>query len=220
MNTIADSPLRSTAIVVALAATVALGLAGCVPQPGASASPKPSSSSDSSASGPSASPSASTTGSSSATPSSSPSTSGAATPTKIPCNTLVSAQVVYDFNPNFGLDSGFSPKSGTAAATAVADKGTACSWLNQTSADTFAIAVARPAAAELASLKTTAATGTTVARLGDAAHFSTSGGVGRVDVFRGAYWLVASSVYFGSATDFGAGTDANKLVTAVLGALK
>ena len=128
--------------------------------------------------------------------------------------------MVYDFNPNFGLDSGFSPKSGTAAATAVADKGTACSWLNQTSADTFAIAVARPAAAELASLKTTAATGTAVMGLGDAAHFSTSGGVGRVDVFRGAYWLVATSVYFGFATGLGSGTDANKLVTAALGALK
>ena len=214
MTTIADSRLRSTIIVVALAATVALGLAGCVPKPGVSASPKPSSSSHSSAPGPSVSPSAS------ATPSSSPSTPAAATPTKIPCDTLVSAQVVYDFNPNFGLDSGFSPKSGTAAATAVADKGTACSWLNQTSADTFAIAVARPAAAELASLKMTASTGTAVAGLGDAAHFSTSGGVGRVDVFRGAYWLVATSVYFGSATDFGSGTDANKLVTAALGALK
>ena len=214
MTTIADSRARSTIIVVALAATVALGLAGCVPKPGVSASPNPSSSSHSSAPGPSVSPSAS------ATPSSSPSTPAAATPTKIPCDTLVSAQVVYDFNPNFGLDSGFSPKSGTAAATAVADKGTACSWLNQTSADTFAIAVARPAAAELASLKMTASTGTAVAGLGDAAHFSTSGGVGRVDVFRGAYWLVATSVYFGSATDFGSGTDSNKLVTAALGALK
>ena len=214
MNTIADSRLRSIIIVVVLAATVTLGLAGCVPKPGVSASPKPSSSSHSSAPGPSVSPSAS------ATPSSSPSTPAAATPTKIPCDTLISAQGVYDFNPNFGLDSGFSPKSGTAAATAVADKGTACSWLNQTSADTFAIAVARPAAAELASLKTTAATGTAVPGLGDAAHFSTSGAVGRVDVFRGAYWLVATSVYFGSATDFGSGTDANKLVTAALGALK
>ena len=214
MNTITDSRLRSTVIVVALAATVALGLAGCVPKPGVSASPKPSSSSHSSASGPSASPSAS------ATPSSSPSTPGVATPTKIPCDTLVSAQVVYDFNPNFGLDSGFAPRPGTAAATAVADKGTACSWLNQTSADTFAIAVARPAAAEVASLKTTAATGTALPGLGDVAHFSRSGGVGRVDVFRGAYWLVATSVYFGSATDLGSGTDANKLVTAALGALK
>jgi hypothetical protein len=122
--------------------------------------------------------------------------------------------VVYDFNPNFGLDSTFSPKSGTAASTAVADQGTACSWLNQTSRDTFAIAVARPAAAEFASLKAKAATGTPASGLGDAAYFSTSGGVGRVDVFTGAYWLVASSVYFGSAAD------TKNLVTAALGALK
>lgn len=203
MKTIADSRLRSTVIVVALAATVALGLTGCVPEPGTTASPKPSSSST-----PSASPSAS------ATPSPSPSTPAAATPTKIQCDTLVSAQAVYDFNANFGLDSSFSPKSGTAAATAVADQGTACNWLNQTSGDTFAIAVARPAAADLASLKTKAATGTPASGLGDAAYFSTSGGVGRVDVFTGAYWLVATSVYFGSAGD------ANDLVTAALGALK
>jgi len=214
MNSIAESRLQSTVIVVALAATVTLGLAGCVPNPGVSASPKPSNSPHSSASGTSASPSAS------ATPASGPSAPAAGTPTKIPCDTLVSAKAVYDFNPNFGLDGGFSPKSGSAAATAIADKGTACSWLNQTSADTFAFAVARPAAPELASLKKAAATGTAAPGLGDAAHFSTSSGVGRVDVFRGAYWLVATSVYFGSAADFEPGTDANKLVTAALGALK
>ncbi|MHC5796867.1 arginyl-tRNA synthetase [Lacisediminihabitans sp. FW035] len=203
MTTITDSRLRSTVIVVALAATVALALAGCVPEPGSQATPKPSRSSTSSAS-----PSAS------ATPSPSPSTPAAATPTKIPCDTLVSAQTVYDFNPNFGLDSAFSPKSGSAAATAVAYTGTACNWLNQTSGDTFTVAVARPAATDLASVKAKAATGTPASGLGDAAYFSTSGGVGRVDVFSGAYWLVATSVYFGSAAD------ANDLVTSALGALK
>jgi hypothetical protein len=207
MNSIADSRLRSTVVAVAVAVTVALGLAGCVPEPGTSASPSPSG-----ASTPSASPSTSATASPSTAPS--PSVAPAGTPTKVPCGTLVTAQAVYDFNPNFGLDSTFSPKSGTAAATAVADQGTACSWLNQTSGDTFAIAVARPAAPELASLRTKAATGAPASGLGDAAYFSTSGGVGRVDVFTGEYWLVATSVYFGSATD------AKDLVTAALGALK
>ncbi|MBC7402447.1 MAG: arginyl-tRNA synthetase [Microbacteriaceae bacterium] len=207
MNTTVDSRLRSTMIAVALAATVALGLAGCVPEPGASLSPRPSASRTSSAS-----PSASAAPSPSTSPR--PSAASAGTPTKIPCGTLVSAQTVYDFNPNFGLDSSFSPKPGTAAATAVADNGTACSWLNQTSRDSFDIAVARPANAELASLKTKAATGTPASGLGDAAYFSTSGGVGRVDVFTGAYFLAATSVYFGSATD------AKDLVTAALGALK
>jgi hypothetical protein len=121
---------------------------------------------------------------------------------------------VYDFNPNFGLDSSFSPKAGTAAATAVADKGTACNWLNQTSSDTFSVAVARPTSSDLTRLKATAAAGTPASGLGDAAYFSASGGVGRVDVFTGAYWLAATSVYFGSAAD------AKDLVTAALGALK
>lgn len=205
MNTIVETRLRSTVLVVALAATVTLGLAACVPQPSSTASPSPRPSTSST---PSASP---TVG---ASPTPTPTVAPGATPTKIPCSTLVSAQVVYDFNPNFGLDSSFSPKAGSAAATAVADKGTACNWLNQTSGDTFAIAVARPAAPDLSSLKATAAKGAAASGLGDAAYFSTSGGVGRVDVFTGAYWLVATSVYFGSATD------ANDLVTAALGALK
>lgn len=209
MHTISDSRLRSIITGVALAATVALGLAGCVPGPGTSASPRPSGSS-----APSASPSASAPSSPSPALSPSPPAAAAATPTKIPCGTLISAQVVYDFNPNFGLDSSFAPKPGSAAATAVADEGTACSWLNQTSGDTFALAVARPAPVELASLKTKAAAGTVAPGLGDAAYFSTSGGVGRVDVFTGAYWVVATSVYFGSAAD------AKDLVTAALGALK
>ena len=204
MNTIADSRLRSTVIVVALAATVALGLAACVPEPVTSKTSTPTATDS-----PSANPVPSSTISPTPTPS-----AAAATATKIPCGTLISAQAVYDFNPNFGLDSGFSPKSGTAAAKAVADNGTACNWLNQTSGDTFAFAVARPVAAELALLKTTAATGTPASGLGDAAYFSTSGGVGRVDVFRGAYWLVATSVYFGSAAD------ASTLVTTALAALK
>jgi hypothetical protein len=211
MNRIADSRLRS--MVVALAATVALGLAGCVPGPGTPASPRPSGSSTPSAS-PSASASSSTSATASPSTSPSPSVAPAGTPTKIPCGTLVSAQAVYDFNPNFGLDSTFSPKSGTAAATAVADQGTACSWLNQTSRDTFTIAVARPAAAEFASLKAKASTGTPASGLGDAAYFSTSGGVGRVDVFTGKYWLVATSVYFSTAAG------ARNLVTAALGALE
>ncbi len=206
MNTIADSRLRSIVIVVALTASVALGLAACVPEPGTSKTPSPAATDS-----PAATPVPSSTISPTPTPTPS---AAAATATKIACGTLISAQAVYDFNPNFGLDSGFSPKAGSAAATAVADKGTACNWLNQTSGDTFAFAVSRPAATELASRKTTAATGTPASGLGDAAYFSTSGGVGQVDVFRGAYWLVATSVYFGSAAD------AKDLVTAALGALK
>jgi hypothetical protein len=209
MNSIAEPRLRSTVILVALAVIGTLGLAGCVPGPGSTTSPQPSST-----------PSQSTSPSASSIPSPSPSASVAATPTKIPCANLVSAQVVYDFNPNFGLDNSFSPKAGTAAASAVADQGTACSWLNQTSGDTFEVSVARPNPSDFRSLKAKAAAGTPAPGLGDAAYFSKSGLVGRVDVFTGSYWLVATSVYFGTAADLGTGRNANGLVTAALGALK
>ncbi|MBG6107637.1 arginyl-tRNA synthetase [Frigoribacterium sp. CG_9.8] len=213
MNTFVKSRQRVTMVAVSLAATVALALTGCVSQPGSPASERPSNSSDSDTSGSGSSPAASTN------PSPSSSAVAGATPTKIACGTLLSAQAVYDFNPNFGLDSSFTPKSGTAAATAVAERGTACTWRNQTSKETFTIAVARPAATEFASLRSKVATGTATPGLGDAAYFSSSdssssGAVGRIDVFTGAYWLVATSVYFGSATD------AKDLVTTALRALK
>jgi hypothetical protein len=121
---------------------------------------------------------------------------------------------MYDFNPNFGLDAAFSPKAGSSAATAVADRGTACNWLNQTSGGTITVSVARPGAAKLGQLKSTAARGAASSGYGDAAYFSTSGGAGRVDVFTGEYWLVATSVYFASTVDAG------PLLTSALGALK
>ncbi len=206
MTPLAGARLRSTTLLIALGAAVAVGVAGCVSNPGPSATPRPS-----------ASPSASATPTATAvpvpTPTPSPTAAAAGTPTKIPCGTLIPAQVVYDFNPNFGLDSAFTPRGGTAAATAAAANGTACNWLNQTSRDTFTVSVARPAVAELASLRAKAATGTAAAGFGDAAYFSTSGGVGRVDVFRGSYWLTATSLYFASAGD------ASPLLKAALGAL-
>ena len=73
--------------------------------------------------------------------------------------------------------------------------------------------VAQPSAGELATITTAAAKGTAVSGLGSSAYFSTSGQVGRVDVFDGAYWVVATSVYFSSAED------ARTLVSSAVAAL-
>lgn len=108
---------------------------------------------------------------------------------------------MYDFNPNFSLVSGFTPAAGTAAAVAVADKGIACNWVNQTSRATFTVSVARPGAKEFATLKEKAASGTATSGYGDAAYFSKNAEDGRIDVFSGSYWLVATSSYFGSTLD-------------------
>jgi hypothetical protein len=128
---------------------------------------------------------------------------------------------MYDFNPNFGLDASFRPAAGTPAATAVAAKGVACSWTNQTSGDKVTIAVARPGSDALAKLKAAAAGGgSAVSGIGESAYFAPNGGTGRLDVFTGTYWLVATSVFFASAADFSNGADAKNLVGAAVSQLR
>ncbi len=108
---------------------------------------------------------------------------------------------MYDFNPNFGPQVGYTPTAGSAGAVAVADLGTACSWINQTSKETISLTIAKPSAADLATIRATAATGTAGSGLGTASFFSTKGQSGRIDVFSGRYWLSATSVYFTGVSD-------------------
>lgn len=108
---------------------------------------------------------------------------------------------MYDFNPNFGLLNSFTPDAGSLAASAVAAKGVACRWVNQTSGDTVDVSISNPGPSALAAAKNTASSGTPVAQLGDAAYFSKSGGAGIVQVFRGDFWITVRSVYFSSASD-------------------
>ncbi|TXN28559.1 arginyl-tRNA synthetase [Lacisediminihabitans profunda] len=207
------SAARRRLVALASIAIVVGGLTACVgtPKPSGSSSSPSASASDSPTPTPAGTP---------ASPSPTPTTGTPAQAVSIGCNTLVSAQTMYDFNPNFGLDASFKPAGGTPAATAIAAKGVACDWTNQTSGDKVTIAVARPGSAALAGLKTSAAAGTPVAGIGESAYFSSSGGAGRLDVFTGTYWLVATSVFFGSAADFGSGADARTLVASAVAQLR
>ncbi len=184
-----SSRFRVRPLGVAAAASIAalaLLLTGCVP----AQDTKPTHSA-SQPSAPTDSPTATVT------PSPTPTAGTPAVPVAVACNTLVSLQTMYDFNPNFTLQANFSPASGTPAYTAAADRGTACAWVNGTSGATVVIAVARPGSQDLAAVKAKASAGTPVAGYGDAAYFSGD----RFDVFRGGYWFVAESSYFGSADD-------------------
>jgi hypothetical protein len=116
---------------------------------------------------------------------------------QIACGTLVSAQTMYDFNPNFTLQANYAPNSGTPGYAAAADKGTACNWVNDTSGETLSVSVARPGSVEFAALKASAATGTPVSGYGDAAYFAS----GRLDIFSGDYWLVTQSNQYSTAND-------------------
>ncbi len=177
--------MRSLPAAITIAAALALTLSGCVQ--GDTASPGSSASPSESLGGPS--PTWSQAPSEPATPL-------PATPVSVDCNELVDLQTVYDFNPNFGNQPDFTPPGGSSAATIAASDGTVCNWVNQTSGETFIVAVAQPAPDQLASLKAAAASGSPVSGVGDAAYFRTSGNTGEAQVFSGPYWLVASSAVF------------------------
>ena len=191
---------RRLVVPLAISALALAALSGCVPD----ASPTPSGSAST------GSPSASA----SATPTPSPTASAVSIPITIGCNTLISPDDIYAFNPNFGVINSWTPKAGSAAATAKSEQGIACRWSNQTSGDTIDISVAHLDSASIESLKNQAVDQSTmVPTYGDEAYFSVSGGVGTAIVFQGDYWLVATSI------DFLEPGDPADLITAALSAL-
>jgi hypothetical protein len=194
------SGLRRVVVPVAVSLLALAALSGCVPTP----SPSPTGTG-----------SATPSDTPSATPTPSPTASTVSTPITIGCNALITPDDIYAFNPNFGLITSWTPKSGSAAATAKSEQGIACRWQNQTSGDTIDISAAHLDAASIESLKNDAVgKSTMVPTYGDEAYFSTSGGVGTAIVFQGDYWLVATSV------DFLEPGDPADLITAALSALK
>lgn len=136
-----------------------------------------------------------------------------ATPVSIPCSSVIDAQTMYDFNPNFGLLAKFSPPAGSVTARAVSDEGTVCRWINQTSDDTIDVSISQPGSKALSAAMAAAESGASVSGLGEAAYFSSSGGTGVVQIFDGPYWVTATSVYFSSAGD------ASSLVNSALSSL-
>lgn len=188
MRVLPTAPRRLLTL-VAVGASAVLVLSGCSlfgSKAAPSASPKPSRSS-----------SASAAPSQSAAPSTTPTPE--ATPVTISCDQLLTAQQLYDFNPNFGTAPGYAPKSGSPEADAVAAKGISCGWQNQTSGSIIEIALAHPAASALTTLSGTAAEQSNpVPTYGTApevtGYFSPDGGVAQV--FAKGYWIVVASTDF------------------------
>jgi hypothetical protein len=109
---------------------------------------------------------------------------------------------MYDFNPNFGLQAGFTPKAGSTSAIAVAKKGVACSWLNQTSRDTIELSVANLPGGDITALKSDlGSSSTATSAFAAPGYFTVEGGVGVAQVFSGSYWVVARSTFFAEPAD-------------------
>lgn len=165
------SPTIRAASLVAVLAAASLGLAGCLDnafptQPASSAPPQGIASGEPT---PSRTPSASPSPTPSATPS-----AAAATPLSLPCEQLIPLQALYDLNPNYALVPTTSTASGSLAASALADKGTACQVVHTSSGARATITISQPSpaalAADLATAKKSpsetqvdAATGATIA---------------------------------------------------------
>lgn len=156
----------------------------------------------SSTTSPSVSPTSTSTPATSATPTATPTASVApGTPITLSCDQLLTSQDLYDFNPNFGVAPGYSPKAGSAEAAAVADGGIACGWSNQTSGDVIELAVSQPSPAHVTELRTRAAASlTAVPTFGTPpavdGFFLEEDGAGSLAVFTEKYALVGSSVAF------------------------
>src|SRR5690554_5131615 len=103
--------MRSLPAALAVAAVLALGLSGCVP----GGAPEPTTTSNWSATPtPTRTPSATPTDTPEPAVTDEPSDGFDSTPVTIDCNALVTPQVVYDYNPNYGNQPDFTPEIGRA----------------------------------------------------------------------------------------------------------
>jgi hypothetical protein len=189
---------RSTGLVLAAGAAVTvLLLTGCVDQ-------KPSPTHTANSGG--------TSGASTPTPTQTASVAPP-TPVTIACAKVLTLQQVYDYNPNYVQAASYKPGAGTPGAQVAADQGQVCGWLNETSGVKLEVAIAHPASSELGTLRS-GATGSSVQLGGGAVgYFQVAGGVGRMQIFSGVYWIVISSA------DIASEGDVDPIATDVLGNL-
>ena len=144
--------------------------------------------------------------STSSTPSSTPTgddPDASASPITASCTDLVNDQTIYDWGSgNYAADPNYAPAADSAAAEIVAHQGLACGWINLSSGEKLAVAVANLSSSAIDEKRSALdADSTAVTDFGDSGWFRVDGAVGIADVIRGNYWIVASSTYFSVPTD-------------------
>lgn len=134
-------------------------------------------------------------------------------PFEVDCATLLSADELYAYNPNYGEAPDFEPTA--AGVVGVADEaGTTCGLLNQTSGTLIEFGVATPPPGALESRKNAAALGSkavpTYGTPPEIEGYFSAASAGEAQVFTGEYWVVVAS------TDFIEPGDPQALVAAIL----
>ena len=163
-------------------------VSGCAAEPGAGGSASPS-----------------------ATPKPSASTGPSPTPTRDPlpasdpialdCTQLITPQAMYDYNPNFSLDTTFAARAGSEAALVDEMGGLTCGWVHQTSGDVIEVGVASLPEAPLTDLKNSFMMNSQpVPTYGDSlkieGYFEMGDNGGQAQAFAGPYWISANSDAF------------------------
>jgi hypothetical protein len=165
---------------VAIAALAIALLAGCTPEEGPEGPGEPTAS-----------------GTPTVTASPEPTDQPIGAPVGATCDELVTADTVYEYNPNFSQIDDFTPEDGTIAASALTYQGVACRWQNNTSGDTIDVSVAQLDDDTLTALKNAAFEDSEmVPTYGEEAYFTVESGMGTAQVFQGPYWIVAESPVF------------------------
>ncbi|WP_162924907.1 iron ABC transporter ATP-binding protein [Mycetocola zhujimingii] len=182
---------RSLALIVAVSVG-AVVLTGCTPgaesTSSATATPKPTSSETSE---PTSTPSETTPASDAPVVSQ---------PIDASCGDLVSADDIYNYNPNFTLVEDAAPNPDTKPGQIAGMNGLTCQWVHNTSKDTVDIAVAKLSDDELTALKNLAITESTPVPTYGAppieGYFTVIDSQGEAQIFTGSYWIAARSTTF------------------------
>ncbi|MDN4614679.1 iron ABC transporter ATP-binding protein [Leifsonia sp. F6_8S_P_1B] len=150
------------------------------------------------------------------TPTPTPTPTDPPTPVTLTCDQILTPEQLYAYNPNVGVDAGYAPEKDSLEQKVKDWQGQTCAWSNQSSGDVIQIAVAQPPASAMDGLKNAAITAAQPVPTYGAPPlegYFKPGSSGQVQIFRGAWWIVAESTAF-----FEPG-DAAQLMESVLGNL-
>lgn len=178
-------------------------LAGCVPTPGASPTAGATSTPT---------PTVTFSPTPAATPTITPTPGPETEPVTVGCSDLISAQALYDYNPNVSLLSSFSPDRDSLAGEALALQGIACRYINQSSGEAIDIGIVHFTPEGYAAKTASVGDSATSTDAFDG-YFDVVGGVGIAQSFADPYWFTVSSATFFEAADAG------RLISTAVGSL-
>ncbi len=113
------------------------------------------------------------------------------------CDSFVSAQAMYDFNPNFGLADTATAAPGSQAARALDYSGIACTWVNETSGETITVSAASLPAELLTEIGNSLVSNSNSVPTYDVeGYFQLVGNTGIAEVIAAPYWVAATSTAF------------------------